>query len=103
MVSPEPLPGLPLEREPGPEPGPESVPPPGPQTRTIRLVGSVPPEVWNRLGTKLIPKLRSGHELKIGIEFSVNVDAQLAKNVEADLQQILRDLGLDDLLQIEVT
>src|SRR5207245_1886238 len=29
---------------------------------------SVPPEVWNRLGTKILPKLRSGSDLKIGLD-----------------------------------
>ena len=28
---------------------------------------SVPPEVWNRLGTKILPKLLSGSDLKIGL------------------------------------
>lgn len=37
----------PGETEPTPEP------PPAAQKRTLRLVGQVPSEVWNRLGTKL--------------------------------------------------
>jgi hypothetical protein len=52
-----------------PGPGPE---PTGP-TRVLRLVGTVPPEVWNRLGTKILPKFRSSSDLKIGLEFSVTV------------------------------
>ena len=103
IVTPEPLPGLPSEREPGPEPTrePEPVSPSGPQTRTIRLVGSIPPEVWNRLGTKLVPKLRSGSDLKIGVEFSVTVGAHLAKNLEAELRQVLQDMGLNEKIRIE--
>ncbi|GIW52370.1 MAG: hypothetical protein KatS3mg081_1725 [Gemmatimonadales bacterium] len=84
--------------KPGPKPGPE--PPPGVQTRTIRLVGSVPPEVWNRLGTKLLPKLRSGSDLRIGVDFSVTVNRNVAGNLTADLRQILQDLGLTDTVQI---
>jgi hypothetical protein len=53
--------------EPGPRPGPG--PEPTVSTRTLRLVGTVPPEMWNRLGTKILPKLRSGLEVKIGLEF----------------------------------
>ncbi len=30
---------------------------------TLRLAGTVPPEIWDRLGTKLLPILRSGDEL----------------------------------------
>jgi hypothetical protein len=37
-----------LRRDPEPTPGVE--------TKTIRLVGAVPPEMWNRLGTKILPK-----------------------------------------------
>ncbi len=63
---------------------------------TLRLIGSVPPEVWNRLGTKVLPKLRSGDDLSVGIEFSVSVSSAFAMNMETELQQILADLGLSE-------
>lgn len=75
--------------------------PPGIQMRTLRLVGTVPPEIWNRFGTKIIPKLKSGTDLKIGVDFSVTVNAESAKNVESDLRQILEDLGLNTKISIE--
>ena len=78
--------------EPGPQPEPE--PAPGAANRTFCISGDVPPEIWNRLGTKVLPKLRSGSDLKIGIEFSVTVDGQLAGNFKNDLMQIIEDLGL---------
>ena len=90
---------------PGPEPEPEPVPVPkprpDPQKTTLRLSGTVPPEVWNRLGTKMLPKLRSGDDLSVGIEFSVSVSSQFAQNMETDLQQILDDLGLGDRVRVE--
>lgn len=46
---------------------------PVPSTRKLHLSGTIPPEVWNRLGTKLLPKLRSGMDLKVGIDFSVTL------------------------------
>jgi hypothetical protein len=92
---PQPEPGP----QPGPEPGPE--PRPGAQTKTLRLVGTVPPEIWNRLGTKIIPKLKSGSDLKIGVDFSVTVSAESARSVESDLHQILEDLGLTGKIKIE--
>lgn len=96
---PEPVPPIPgPEPGPGPQPGPE--PAPGVQTRTIRLVGAVPPEVWNRLGTKVLPKLRSGSDLKVGVDFSVTVNRDVAGSLTADLRQILDDLGLADKVQI---
>ena len=92
---PEPVPG----QEPEPQPEPEPVP--GATTRTFRICGDVPPEVWNRLGTKVLPKLRSGSKLKIGIEFSVTVESGVAQSFQTDLKQILDDLGLADRVRVE--
>jgi hypothetical protein len=79
----------------------EKEPAPGIQTRTLRLVGTVPPEIWNRLGTKIIPKLKSGSDLKIGVDFSVIVNAESVKSIESDLRQIIEDLGLGSKIRIE--
>ena len=95
--------------QPGPTPGPEPEPEPefgleptlGAQKTTLRLAGTVPPEVWNRLGTKVLPKLRSGNDLSVGIEFSVSVGSQFAQNLVVELQQILDDLGLGDQVRVE--
>ncbi len=104
---PEPIPGLepppvpPVpEQVPGPGPGPGLEPTPGVQTKTVRLVGAVPPELWNRLGTKILPKLRSGSDLKVGVDFSVTVNRDVAGSLTADLRQILADLGLASEIQI---
>ena len=85
--------------EPSPAQGPE--PAPGATTKTLRLVGTVPPEVWNRLGTKILPKLRSGADLRIGLEFTVTVKADTAGSLAAELQQILQELGLGEAVRIE--
>lgn len=98
---PPPLGSEPTPEEPpvvGPEPEPGSPLVPG--SRTFRISGEVPPEIWNRLGTKIIPKLRSGSDLRIGIEFAVTAQGQLAQSIEADLKQILDDLGLTDRVKI---
>jgi hypothetical protein len=79
----------------------EKEPAPGIQTRTLRLVGTVPPEIWNRLGTKIIPKLKSGSDLKIGVDFTVTINAESMRNMESDLRQILEDLGLKGKISIE--
>ena len=103
---PKPEPGeAPPKPGPGPLPPPEPGPEPGPgtavQTRIVRLVGTVPPEVWNRLGTKILPKLRTGSDLKVGIDFSVTVNADVARNLTSELQQILDDLGLAGRARID--
>lgn len=79
----------------------EKEPVPGIQMRTLRLVGTVPPEIWNRLGTKIIPKLKSGSDLKIGVDFSVTVSAESTRSLESDLRQILDDLGLTGKIRFE--
>ncbi len=99
VPGPEPLPPVPAPG-PGPEPEPGPGPAPGVQTKTIRLVGAVPPEVWNRLGTKVLPKLRSGSDLRIGVDFSVTVSRDVADSLTSELRQILDDLGLTDKVQI---
>jgi len=73
----------------------------GAGAKTIRLVGTVAPEIWNRLGTRILPKLRSGSDLKIGVDFSVTLKADTAQNVVAELQQILQELGLTGTVRIE--
>jgi hypothetical protein len=65
------------------------------------LVGTVPPEIWNRLGTKIIPKLKSGADLKIGVDFSVTLSTEAVRSVESDLRQILEDLNLRDKIRFE--
>jgi hypothetical protein len=76
-------------------------PPPGAGTKVLRLVGAVPPEVWNRLGTRILPKLRSGAALKIGLEFTVTVKADTAVSLAAELRQILQELGLAETVRVE--
>jgi hypothetical protein len=86
---------------PEPEPAPTPTPTPEPQTKTLRLVGTLPPELWNRLGTKILPKLKAGADLSVGVEFSVVVNSEAAKALETELRQILDDLGLTGKFSIE--
>ncbi len=96
---PEPQPGP--EPDPDPEPDPSPGTPPSAQKTMLRLAGTVPPEVWNRLGTKMLPKLRSGDDLSVGIEFSVSVGTQFAQTMETELRQILSDLNLSERVRVE--
>ena len=82
-----------------PAPGPDVAP--GVTTRTLRIVGAVPPEVWNRLGTKILPKLRAGSDLRIGLEFAVTVKVDAADSLASELKQILQELGLGDAVRVE--
>jgi hypothetical protein len=95
-TAPEPL--RPSQPAPDPDgPGPE----PTAATRTVRLSGTVPPEVWNRLGTKILPRLRSGTELNIGLDFSVTIPSESASSFASELRQVLQELGLSETVRVE--
>lgn len=74
---------------------------PASETCTLRLVGTIPPELWNRLGTKILPKLRSGEKLSIGIDFRVSIKSNSVENIKSELNQIVDDLGLIDTIGIK--
>ncbi|MCX7825843.1 MAG: AAA family ATPase, partial [Verrucomicrobiae bacterium] len=71
------------------------------QPVTLTVSGTVPPEIWNRLGTKILPKLKSGTDLQVGVHFTVTVPADSATSLEKDLEQILADLGLGGSVRVE--
>ena len=102
---PEPQPQRDETPVPTPDPAPTS---PGgqqampmPQKVILRIRGTVPYESWNMLGTRILPKIRSGEALNLSIDLSVQVDAPMAPNMTADVQQALEDLKLDDQVKIE--
>ena len=84
---------------PDPQPGPD----PEPQRTKLRPPGTVPREVWNRLGTRLQPKLSAGDELTIGVDFSVNFSSRMTHHVQTNLTQILDDLQLTNRIRIAVS
>jgi Protein of unknown function (DUF499) len=86
--------------EPGEVPGSKSIP--STDTVTLHLAGKVAPEIWNRLGTKILPKLKSGKDLQVGVDFRVTVSAAEAKHLEPELRQVLQDLGLSDSVRVEI-
>jgi hypothetical protein len=71
-------------------------------TLKLHISGPIPPETWNRLGTKLIPKLRAGANLEIGVDFAVEVESNDATRLRQELTQALADLGLSKV-KIEIT
>jgi hypothetical protein len=94
---PEPQPPQPPEPPPEPpEPQPEPTSPP----KHLRLIGTIPPESWNRFGTKVIPKLRVGDGLEVGIDLRLPLAADQASHLKTDLQQILQELGLTDRVEV---
>ena len=94
--------GDPVGPEPTPDP-PEPVPPPAGQKATLSLTGSVPRESWNRVGTRLLPKLQGSEDISVKVELSASVDAEQAQNMAAELRQALEDLGLNWQVNISRT
>ena len=88
-------------RDPDPPKDRESTPPSDTAPVPLRISGKIPPELWNRLGTKLIPKLRAGDKLTIGADIAVEVAQPMAKSLQADVRQVLRDLNLADQMTIQ--
>ena len=94
---------------PGPGPGPDLPPGPAPPTppgppvlKALRIHGDIPPEVWNRVGTRLLTKLRTGGDLKVGVTFELTADGGGTDALLADLRQILDDLQLTERVRIDV-
>ena len=94
--------GDPVGPEPTPDP-PEPVPPPTGQKATLSLTGSVPRESWNRVGTRLLPKLQGSEDISVKVELSARVGAEQAQNMAAELRQALEDLGLNWQVNISGT
>jgi hypothetical protein len=93
---------------PRPGPGPQP-PPPGPQPPiglpqgrvVVRIRGLIPPESWNRVGTRLIPKLRGLKGLEARAEFTCEVEGPEPGQVVAELEAALEELGLGRNFRIE--
>ena len=84
-----------------PDKGPSPEPSQGPEKETFRITGHVPSEVWNRLGTKLLTRLKAGDELQIDVAFRVAIKSEQAIGFESEVRQILDDLALSDKLQVQ--
>jgi hypothetical protein len=79
-------------------PGPEAAPLPStsvPSTSVVTVTGSIPPESWNRVGTRVLAKMRAGKEVKVNVEFSAMFDAAASQNIVGELNQALQELGVD--------
>ena len=88
-------------REAAEEGRPQPAPEPGSKTARLRLTGTVPPEIWNRLATIVLPKLRSGDGLSVGIDLSVDVSATRIESMRSELERVLGELGLSDRVRVD--
>ena len=72
-----------------------------PTKTLLRVKGAVPAELWNRFGSKIIPKLRSAEQLEARVELTVEVEGTALPSLETEIQQILSDLDLIGKVVVE--
>lgn len=93
--------GAGTETEPATDTGTDKEPEPSaPATTPVRVAGQLTPELWNRLGTKILPKLRTQAGFTIEVTMSATVDSTAVKDLKMDLRQIIADLGLEGSLEV---
>ena len=61
----------------------------------------MPAELWNRFGSKIIPKLRSAQQLQARVELTVEVEPSALASLETEIQQVLSDLDLGGKVVVE--
>lgn len=71
------------------------------ETKILHLSGVVPPDVWRRFGTKILPKLRSASDLTVSVQLSATVSVAGTNSLITDLRQILHELGLADTVTLQ--
>jgi hypothetical protein len=67
----------------------------------ISVTGNIPAEQWNRLGTRLIPKMRAAGKLTAAIRLEAEVDPTRATALSTELQQVIDEIGLSGSIRIE--
>lgn len=72
------------------------------KTLVLRICGAITPEVWNKLGVKLLPRLRAGGRVRLGLDFTCELSADDARAAEADVRQALADLQLGESLSVSL-
>src|SRR5205823_4473982 len=95
-----------------PEPAPEEPPasPVGPHRPDdgdadahvviIAVAGSIPPEQWNRLGTRLIPKMRAAGTVTANIRLEIEVDQAKSTTLTSEFRQIVDETGLSATVHV---
>jgi choline dehydrogenase-like flavoprotein len=67
----------------------------------IAVVGSIPVEQWNRLGTRLIPKMRAAGTVTATIRLEIEIDQPKATAISTELRQIIEETGLSGTVRVD--
>ena len=67
------------------------------QKTFLRVNGSIPPELWNRLGTALLSNLPAGAQVTAALDVSFAIDANKTQTVTDNLHYLISELELSGL------
>ena len=70
------------------------------QQTTMTITGDIPPEMWNRIGTKVLPKIKQAHVLKISLEITIELKRGEAIALKKDLEQVIAEMELGSRVSI---
>jgi hypothetical protein len=107
LKSPEIIPVPPSGPEPAPPEPPATPESPRPDSLgtgaqvIVSIAGSIPPEQWNRLGTRLIPKMRAAGTVTATIRLEIKVDKSRASALSTELRQFVDETGLSASVRVE--
>lgn len=99
LVEPRPAEYTPVSSEPESSNGSSEAA--APQKVLLRVKGPLPPELWNRFGSKIVPKLRAGEHLQASVELTTEVTSEGVASLESEIRQLLADLELAGRVNIE--
>jgi hypothetical protein len=75
----------------------------GEEVHILTLTGAIPPELWNKVGIRIIPKLRSAQaEPHLSVRFALEIKGEQAAHLKSDLQRALDDLELSGQIVLEL-
>jgi len=68
----------------------------------MTISGEIPPEVWNRVGTTVLPKVRPQPGLRVSVEIALSPTQSDASALKSDVEQALIKLGLNDKVSVSI-
>jgi len=89
-----------ISKTPAPSALPPSPPPARPEAKTLRWTGEVPAQKWMNFYTKVLAKFATSGGLKLTVSFEVTPEGGLPHHRVEETKAILRELGLDDEVQV---
>ena len=68
----------------------------------LSICGEIPTEMWNRLGTKVLPKLKQASGLRVEVNITLELKGNEAALLKKELEQVLSEMGLAEKILIRI-